>query len=237
MWSYGMRNKSETTSYVQTFHAATNAGGRTLFIRTDEGGDVTNRSFVELCDTAGTWRELTAPRKPQQNVIVKFVIWRSVTGGHTTCRETRLISPNVVLTRIPHVADGNRLWLVTVCGVADVVNRSVTKAGAGWTSPDEVSYSRLPDMRVGLVVQEDVMRVNRSTYSDVQSVPRYFLNNVHNHPSSTVEVIIASTGRIFYISDMVWTVHCAPAFSLPAPMDVGVSGRDARPTISVLIIR
>ena len=83
-----------------------------------------------------------------------------------------------------------------VLWAADCFNHSATKANTGWRSPHEVFFSRLPDLLVVPFFQEGMMRVERSTKPDVQSVPCFFLNNGYNHPSSAVKVIKASTGGI-----------------------------------------
>ena len=119
MRPYGMRTKSETTAYVQTFVADTNTMERPLCFRTDNGGEFTDRSFNELCDAAGIRRMCTAPGKPQQNAVVEFAIWRAMKGGHTARREIRRLFASVDLARIPHVGtDGNRLWLEDVLWAA-----------------------------------------------------------------------------------------------------------------------
>ena len=55
------------------------------------------------------------------------------------------------------------------------------------------------------------MRADRSIITDVQSTLCYFPNNGHNHPSYAVKVIKTSTGGLSYTSDVIWTVHRAPA--------------------------
>ena len=47
------------------------------------------------------------------------------------------------------------------------------------------------------------MREDRSTIFDVQSEPSCSLNNTYNHPSYAVKVIKASTGGVWYTSDVV----------------------------------
>ena len=47
------------------------------------------------------------------------------------------------------------------------------------------------------------MRVDRSTKSDVQSELCFIFKIGHNHPSSAVKVIKASTSSICYTSDVV----------------------------------
>ena len=64
-------------------------------------------------------------------------------------------------------------------------------------------FSRLPDLQVEPFFQEGMMRVERSTKSDVQSVPCFFLNNGYNPPSSAVKLIKALIGGIRYASDVV----------------------------------
>ena len=136
MRPYGIRTKSETTAYVQTFLSDTDAMGRPLYFRTDNGGEFTDRSFIELCDAVGIRRECTTPGEPQQNAVVESAIWRAMKGGHAARREIRRLFPVVDLARISHVgADGNRRWLEAVLWVADCFNRSAAKASTGWRSP------------------------------------------------------------------------------------------------------
>ena len=96
-------------------------------------------------------------------------------------------------------------------------------ANTGWCSPYEAFFSRLPALQVVPLFLEGMMRVDRSTKSDVQSVLCYFFNNGHNHPSSTVKglLIKASTDGISYTSDVVWTVPRAPVLPSPAPAIAG----------------
>ena len=101
MWSYGMRNKSETTTYVQTFLDDTNAMGQALCFRTDNGGKFTGSSFVELSDVAGIRCESTAPGKPRHNAVVETAIWRVIKGGHAARREIRWLFPSVHLPGSP----------------------------------------------------------------------------------------------------------------------------------------
>ena len=105
--------------------------------------------------------------------------------------------PSVDLGRIPNIGtSGNRLWLEAVFWAADCFNRSATKANIGWRSPYEVFFSRPPDLQVVPFFQEGMMRVDRSTKSNVHSVPCYYLNDGSNHPSSAVKVIRASMGGV-----------------------------------------
>ena len=128
-------------------------------------------------------------------------------GGHAARREIRRLFRGVDLARIPNLgASGHRLWLEAVLWAAAWFNRSATKANTGWRSPYEVFFSCLSDLQVVPFFQEGIIRVDRDTKSEVQSVSCYFLNNGHNHPSSIVKVIKASTDGICYISDVVWTV-------------------------------
>ena len=78
-------------------------------------------------------------------------------------------------------------------------------------------------MQVVPVSQEGMMRAERSTTSDVQSVPCFFLDNGYNHPLSAVKVIQAMTGGLCYTSDVVWTVPRGPVVSLPPPPVTGGS--------------
>ena len=97
-------------------------------------------------------------------------------------------------------------------------------------------FSRLPDLQVVPFFQEGMMRVERSTKSDVQSVPCFFLNNGYNHPSSAVKVIKASTGGIRYTSDVVWTAPRGPVVPLPAPAVAGGAVNAAAPAMPIFSI-
>ena len=204
MWPYGIMKKLETTAYVHTFLADMNAIGRPRCFLTDNGGEFTGRSLVGFCDSAGIRHEGTAPGKPQHSTVVENAIWRAMKGSHDARREISRLFPGVDLARIPNIGvDGNRLWLEAVLWAADCFNRSTTKANTGWRSLHEVFFSRLPDLQVVLFFREGMMRVERSTKSDVQSVPCFFLNNGYNPPSSAVKLIKALIGGIRYASDVV----------------------------------
>ena len=120
-------------------------------------------------------------------------------AGHEgwTCGSPR--DPTALSERRPHPdSPCPDRWQPSVAGrcplAAGCFNRFATSTG--WQSPYEVFYSRLPDLQVVPFFQEGMMRVDRRSSSDVQSVPCYFLNNRYNHPSSAVKVIKASTGGI-----------------------------------------
>lgn len=48
--------------------------GRPHSFLTADGGELTSRSHVDYCDSAGTGREYTAPGKSQQNTVVDSVL-------------------------------------------------------------------------------------------------------------------------------------------------------------------
>ena len=140
MRPYGMRKKSETTTYVRKFVADMSNMGRPHCFPTDNGGEFTSCDYVEICDSAGIRREYTAPGKPQQNAVVESAIWRAMKGSDAARREIRRMFPDVDLGRIPNLGtNGNRLRLEAVLLAEDVFNRSATKANTGWCSPYEVS--------------------------------------------------------------------------------------------------
>ena len=175
MRPYGMRKKSETTTYVRKFVADMNNMERPHCFRTDNGGEFISRDYVEFCDSAGIRREYTAPGKPQQNAVVESAIWRAMKGGHAARREIRRMFLGVDLGRIPNLgANRNRPWLEAVLWAADCFTRSATKANTGWRSPYEVFFSRLPALKVVPFFHEGMMRVDRSTNSDVQSEVCFF---------------------------------------------------------------
>lgn len=70
---------------------------------------------------------------------------------------------------------------------------------------------------------------------NVQAGPCFYLNIGYNNPSSAVKMIKASTGGIYYTSDIVWTVLHTTVLSLPAPDVVGGSGYTAAPTTPLTI--
>ena len=224
MRPYGMRRKCETTAYVQTFLADMNGMGRPNCFRTDNGGEFISRDYVDYCDSAGIRREYTAPGKPQQNAIVKSAIWRAMKGGHAARLEIGRLFPDVDLGKIPFVgANSNRLWLEAALWASDCFNRSATKANTGWRSPHEVFFGRLPDPPVIPFFHPGMMRVDRSTKSDAQAVKCFYLNNGHNHSSSTVKVLKRFTGGVCYYSDIAWMVPRTPVLPLPPPAGAGSS--------------
>ena len=85
--------------------------------------------------------------------------------------------------------NGKRLWLEAVLWAADSFNRSATKANTGWRSPYEVFFSRLPGLQMVPCVQENMMRVNRSSKCDEKSALCYFLTKSYNHPASAVKAL------------------------------------------------
>ena len=128
--------KSETNTYVRKFVADMNNMGRPHCFRTDNGGDITSRDYVEFCDSAGIRRGYTAPGKPQQTAVVESEIWRAMKGGHAVRQEIRRMFPDVDLGRIPNLGtNGSRPWLEGVLLAAGCFNRSTTEANTGWPSP------------------------------------------------------------------------------------------------------
>ena len=210
--------------YVRTFVADMNNMGRPQCFRTDNGGELSSRDYVEFSDSARICLEYTAPGRPQPNADFESAIWRDIEGGHAACREIRLMFPGVDLGRSPTLrANGNRLWLKGVIWVANCFTISATKTNTGWRSPYEGFLSRQPALQVALFFQEGIMRVNPSTNSDVRSELCFFFNNGHNHPSSSVNVIKASTGDLCFTIDVVWTVPRAPVLPLPEQAIAGGS--------------
>ena len=59
-----MKHKSKTVTYVRTFVADINNMERSHCFRTDNGGELTRRGYVEVCDSARIHREDTAPGNP-----------------------------------------------------------------------------------------------------------------------------------------------------------------------------
>ena len=51
-------------------------------LRSDNGREYTNHSFVEFCNNLGIRRELTAPYTPQQNGPVESALRRAFKAGH-----------------------------------------------------------------------------------------------------------------------------------------------------------
>ena len=187
MRPYGMKKNSETTAYVQKLIADMNVMGRPHCSRTDNGGEFTSRSYVDYCDPVGVRREYTAPGKPQQDTVVESVIWHTIKGGHAVRLDLAAFSgcrsrPN------PQHRRQRQLSVVIDCSLGcrllqpfrDQGQHRMAVVARGF-------FSRLSDPQVVPFFQESRTRVDRSTKSDVQSVLCYFMNNGHNHSSSTVK--------------------------------------------------
>ena len=120
-------------------------------------------------------------------------------------------------------ANGNRLWLEAALWASDCFNRSAAKSNTGWRSPHEVFSRRLPDLQLIPFFHPGMMHVDRSTKSDGKVVKCFFLNNGHNHSSSTVKVLKSSTEGVRNSSDIVWMVPRTPVLPLPPPAGTGGS--------------
>ena len=62
-------------------------------LRSDNGAEYTNHSFVEYCNNLGIRRELTAPYTSQQSSRVDSALWRAYKAGHATVWESRTSIP------------------------------------------------------------------------------------------------------------------------------------------------
>ena len=203
MRPYGIMRKSETTAYVQTCLADMNGMGRPNGFRTDNGGEVISRDYVDYCDSPGIRREYTAPGKPQQNTIVESAVWRAMKGGHAARFEIGRLGFRLFQ---PLRDQGEHRMAVTA--------RGFLRATAGSAGD---SFFHL-----------GMMRVDRSTKSDAHAVKCFYLNNGHNHSSSTLKVLKSSTGGGCYSSDIVWMVPRTPVLPLSPPAGGGFSGLSGR---------
>ncbi|CAB1109908.1 unnamed protein product [Ectocarpus sp. CCAP 1310/34] len=118
---------------------------------------------------------------------------------------------NVEFASIPGLDErGDRLWMESAKWAADALNQSATKANPARRSPHEMFTGEQGPFRVLPFFQPGFMREDRRTKLDDQATLCYYLNGGDNHPSSTVKVLKASTGRVVYTNNVSW-VTSAPA--------------------------
>lgn len=73
MWTYLLKNKSETFDAFKRFRALVENSPekRIMTFRTDNGGEFTSKEFTKYCEEAGIVRHFTTPYSPQQNGVVE----------------------------------------------------------------------------------------------------------------------------------------------------------------------
>ena len=68
-----LEHKNQTFSHFQTFRKRVEKekDSSILRIRSDRGGEFNSQSFVTYCEEYGIKHELSCPRTPQQNRVLK----------------------------------------------------------------------------------------------------------------------------------------------------------------------
>ena len=89
---YGTRDKS-AAAILAVVKRFTVDMGVTRALRSDNGAQHTNHSFVEYCDDVGIRRELTAPYTPQQYDSVESAFWTAKKQGTQNVWEFRTSTP------------------------------------------------------------------------------------------------------------------------------------------------
>ncbi|CAB1120041.1 unnamed protein product [Ectocarpus sp. CCAP 1310/34] len=164
--------------------------GRIECFRVDNGTEWTRGDFRRFCDDNGIGIESTPPGVPQYNGVVESAIWRVMKAGMAARRSAGRVF-NVDFVFIPGLDErSDRLWMESAKWAADALNQSATKANPGRRSPHEMFTGEQGPFRL-----DDLC---------------YYLNGGDNHPSGTVKVLKASTGRVVYINN-VSRVTSAPA--------------------------
>ncbi|CAB1116099.1 unnamed protein product [Ectocarpus sp. CCAP 1310/34] len=148
--------------------------------------------FRRFCDDNGIGVEFTPPGVPQDNGVVERTIWRIMKAGMAARRSAGRVF-NVDFASIPGLDErGDRLWMESAKWAADALNQSATKANPGRRSPHEMFTGEQGPFRV------------------LPPLSFLYLNGGDNHPSGTVKVLKASTGRVVYTTNVSW-VTSAPA--------------------------
>ena len=223
---YGLARKSDTLAQVKRYLADINDIGVPKSFRIDNGGEFLSQDFFDFCDNVNIRRELTAPDTPKHNAVAESAIWRTMKAGHAArCEATRLF-PDITFGEIPHLGGNlDRLWLEAVVWAADGFNRSACLINPGKLPPYQLFTGKQPPRHIVPFLQPGMMRVNRRTKMDPQSVRCYYLNSGSNHSSTTVKVIKAATGAVCYTNNVAWTVPRQPLYR-STPLDVrGEGGR------------
>ncbi|CAB1108804.1 unnamed protein product [Ectocarpus sp. CCAP 1310/34] len=97
------------------------------------------------------------------------------------------------------------IWRIMKAGMA--ARRSAGRmlnANPGRRSPHETFTGEQGPFRVLPFFQPVFMREDRRTKLDDQATLCYYLNGGDNHPSGTVKVLKASTGRVVYTNNVSW---------------------------------
>ncbi|CAB1116207.1 unnamed protein product [Ectocarpus sp. CCAP 1310/34] len=209
---YGLRRKSDALAATKRLLADVGRYdlGRIECFRVDNGTEWTRGDFRRFCDDNGIGVEFTPPGVPQYNGVVESAIWRIMKAGMAARRSAGRVF-HVDFASIPGLDErGDRLWMESAKWAADALNQSATKANPGRRSPHEMFTGEQGPFRVLPFFQPGFMREDRRTKLDDQATLCYYLNGGDNHPSGTVKVLKASTGRVVYTNNVSW-VTSAPA--------------------------
>ncbi|CAB1101428.1 unnamed protein product [Ectocarpus sp. CCAP 1310/34] len=209
---YGLRRKSDALAATKRLLADVGRYdlGRIECFRVDNGTEWTRGDFRRFCDDNGIGVEFTPPGVPQYNGVVESAIWRIMKAGMAARRSAGRVF-HVDFASIPGLDErGDRLWMESAKWAADALNQSATKANPGRRSPYELFTGQQGPFRVLPFFQPGFMREDRRTKLDDQATLCYYLNGGDNHPSGTVKVLKASTGRVVYTNNVSW-VTSAPA--------------------------
>ncbi|CAB1121535.1 unnamed protein product [Ectocarpus sp. CCAP 1310/34] len=209
---YGLRRKSDALAATKRLLADVGRYdiGRIECFRVDNGTEWTRGDFRRFCDDNGIGVEFTPPGVPQYNGVVESAIWRIMKAGMAARRSAGRVF-HVDFASIPGLDErGDRLWMESAKWAADALNQSATKANPGRRSPHEMFTGEQGPCRVLPFFQPGFMREDRRTKLDDQATLCYYLNGGDNHPSGTVKVLKASTGRVVYTNNVSW-VTSAPA--------------------------
>ena len=190
-------------------------------LRSDNGAEYTNHSFVEYCNNLGIRRELTAPYTPQQNGPVESALWRAFNADHAARLEVSNIYPDIRLNEVVGSTDvaATSLWMQSLLWASEWFKRSASAANDGWLSPHEIFYGNRPPLLLLLFFHPAYHRVHRQRKSDPRVHLCYFLNFGYNHGHDCHKLLDAETRKVVFSRDVTW--HHPEAPLIPPVTAVG----------------
>ena len=191
-------------------------------LRSDNGAEHTNHSFVEYCNNLGIRRKLTAPYTPQQNGPVESALWRAFNADHGARLEVSNIYPDIRLYEVVGSTDvaATSLWMESLLWASECSKRSATVANDGWLSPHEIFYGNRPPLLLLLFLQPAYHRLHRRRKSDPRARLCYFLNFGYNHGHDCHKLLDAETRKVVFSRDVTW--HHPEAPLIPPATAVGI---------------
>lgn len=120
MWFYLLKNKSDAFEAFKKFRVLVEENskkGITTF-RTDRGGEILSKKFLQYCEEAGITRQFTASYSPQQNGVVERRNRTMIEMARSLLKERNLPI---------------KFWGEAICHSIYLLNRLPTRAVTGIT--------------------------------------------------------------------------------------------------------